>query len=63
LRVEDETGGTRCISTYNYGDVCTEDGEYTSESGEGGSGELHIWNNWDEKRAKRANEGFEVETV
>jgi len=43
LWVKDQSRGTCGIGTNNYGDICTEDGEDTSESGDGGSGELHFW--------------------
>jgi len=43
LWVKDQSWGTCGIGTNNYGDICTEDGEDTSESGDGGSGELHFW--------------------
>jgi hypothetical protein len=43
LWVKDQCGGTSGIGTNNYGDIGTEDGEDTSESGDGGGGELHFW--------------------
>jgi len=56
LWVKDQCGGTICIGTNNYGDICTEGREDTSKRGDDGSGELHFWIL--KKRAKkRTNEG------
>jgi len=43
LWVEDQCSSTVCICTNNYSDICTEDGEDTSKSGDDGSGKLHFW--------------------